>query len=374
MPASATTRTSSATTPRLTIDLDALAHNYAVLREEAPGAALAPVVKADGYGLGAVPVARRLWAEGARSFFVARLAEGEALRHGLGPERPAAIFVLDGLTAGAGPRLVASDLVPVLLSLPQAGEAAAFARGLGRPLRVALAVDTGMNRQGVSLEEARALAQSTDALRGLDVGLVMSHLGSAPDPHDPHNALQLSRFTQARALFPQAQASLAASAGIFLGRDFHFDLVRPGVSLYGGGPLERPHPRLKAVAHLAAPILDIRTVRAGERLGYGARVTLERTTRIAVVGAGYADGVIRAAPLGGGAYAWAAGARRRLLIVNMDLLAIELDDAPARIGEPVELLGDHAHLDDLAAAAGTVAHEVLVRLGRRGERAYLGED
>jgi alanine racemase len=356
---------------RLTIDLDALAHNYRVLATEARGAEVAPVVKADGYGLGATPVARRLWAEGARSFFVARLAEGEALRTGLGPERPATIHVLDGLKAGEGPRFAAGRLTPVLSSLPQVGEAAAFARALARPLEVALHVDTGMNRQGVTPEEARALAQSTDARRALDLGLIMSHLGSAPAPEDPHDAQQLARFAAARALFPEARASLAASAGIFLGPDFRFDLVRPGVSLYGGGPLERPDPRLQAVATLTAPILDIRTVHAGERLGYGAGVTLDRTTRIAVVGAGYADGVIRAAR--GDGYAWFAGARRRLLIVNMDLLAIELGEADARIGEPVELLGENALLDDLATAAGTVAHEVLVRLGRRGERVYLGE-
>jgi alanine racemase len=356
---------------QLAIDLDALASNYRVLAAEAAGAAVAPVVKADGYGLGAVAVARRLWAEGARSFFVARLAEGEALRAGLGPERTATIFVLDGLTAGAGPRVIAAGLVPALSSLPQVSEAAAVARALGRPLEMALNIDTGMNRQGVSLEEARVLAQSTDALRGLDLSLVMSHLGCGPDPEDPQNALQLSRFAAARAVFPEARASLAASAGVFLGPDFRFDMVRPGVSLYGGGPLERPDARLKAVARLSAPILDVRTVRPGERLGYGSKVTLARTTRIAIVGAGYADGVIRAA-LGAG-YAWFAGARRRLLIVNMDILAIELGDAEARIGEPVELLGENALLDDLATAAGTVAHEVLVRLGRRGERAYVGE-
>jgi alanine racemase len=146
--------------------------------------------------------------------------------------------------------------------------------------------------------------------------------------------------------------------------------VRPGVSLYGGGPRERPDRRLAAVATLTAPILDIRTVPAGERIGYGASVTLERTTRVALVAAGYADGVIRAAR--GDGYAWCAGARRPLLIVNMDLLAIDLGEAEAQIGEPVELLGPHVPLDDLAAAAGTVAHEVLVRLGGRGERIYLG--
>ena len=331
---------------------------------------MAPVVKADGYGLGAVQVARRLWTEGARSFFVARLAEGEALRAGLGPERPATILVLDGLTAGSAARHVAADLTPVLCSLPQVGEATAVARTLGRPLSVGLNVDTGMSRQGVTPEEAGALAQAIDRLRGLDVELVMSHLGAGTSPADPHNALQLSRFAAARALFPGARASLAASAGAFLGPDYRFDLVRPGVSLYGGGPEERPDPRLKAVACLTAPILDIRTVRAGERLGYGAQVVLERTTRIAVVGAGYADGVIRAAH--GAGYAWFAGARRPLLIVNMDLVAIDLGDADAQPGDIVELLGENALLDDLATAAGTVAHEVLVRLGRRGERVYLG--
>ena len=122
---------------------------------------------------------------------------------------------------------------------------------------------------------------------------------------------------------------------------------------------------------MTAPILDIRTVRAGERLGYGSRVVMQQTTRIAVVGAGYADGVIRAAR--GDGYAWCAGSRRPLLIVNMDLLAIDLGEADGRVGDEVELLGDNALLDDLATAAGTVAHEVLVRLGRRGERVYVGE-
>jgi alanine racemase len=363
--------TSAEPAARLTIDLDALAANYRILRAAAAGAEVGPVVKADGYGLGAAPVARRLWAEGARRFFVARLAEGEALRRELGPERPAVIYVFDGLTAGTGARLAAAALTPVLLSLPQVSEAAAFARSLGAPLPCALHVDTGMNRQGVTLDEARALAQGVDRLRGLDVELVISHLGSAADPDDPHNAAQLARFEAARALFPEARASLAASAGIFLGPGHRFDLVRPGVGLYGGGPRERPDPRLGAVATLTAPILDIRTVRAGERIGYGAHVTLERITRVAIVAAGYADGVIRAAR--GEGYAWFAGARRKLLIVNMDLLAVDLGEADARVGEEVELLGPNVALDDLAAAAGTVAHEVLVRLGRRGERIYLGE-
>lgn len=356
---------------RLTIDLGALAHNHAVLRAEAAGAEVAPVLKADAYGLGAGPVARRLWAEGARSFFVARLAEGEALRAHLGPARPASIYVLDGMSDAAAPRLAAAGLTPVLSSLPQIAAAAAQAAGAGRPQAVALNIDSGMNRQGLTIEETRAVVQSMDRLRGLDVGLVMSHLGSAFEPDNPRNSHQLLVFLEARNLFPQARASLAASPGVFLGPEFRLDLVRPGMALFGGGPLERPDERLRAVATLTAPILDIRNLRPGDVVGYGESVRIEAPTRVAVVAAGYADGVMRAAKDGG--YAWFASARRRLLIVNMDILMIEIGDAEADVGDTVELLGPNAHIDHLAAAAGTVAHEIMVRLSHRAERVYLGE-
>lgn len=355
---------------RLTIDLDALAHNHAVLGREAGGAEVAPVVKADGYGLGAGPVARRLWAEGARSFFVARLAEGEALRAALGPDRPAAIHVLDGFAEGSGERLAAAGLAPVLCSLPQVAAAAAWAQACGR-LTAGLHVDTGMNRQGLTLDEARELARARDRLHGLHIDLVMSHLGSGTDPQDGRNARQLDRFREARALFPEGRASLAASAGVFLGEAYRFDLVRPGISLYGGGPWERPDERLRAVAALTAPVLDIRSLQSGDVVGYGNSVTVQRPMRIAVVAAGYADGVIRAAKAGG--YAWLAGRRRPLVIVNMDILAMEVGDGEVEVGQEVELLGPNAQLDDLAAAAGTVAHEVLVRISSRAERTYLGE-
>lgn len=357
-------------TARLNIDLDALAHNFGVLAREAAGAMVAPVVKSDGYGLGAGPIGQRLWAEGARSFFVARLAEGEALRAALGPARTAEIFILDGFTPGAGPRLAAAGLTPALCSLPQTAIASAFATAAGAPLKIALHVDTGMNRQGLTLEEASDLAQGRSGLRGLDVDLVMSHLGSADSPDDPRNQKQLDGFLKVRSEFPEARASLAASAGSFLGPAFRFDMIRPGVSLYGGGPQARPDPRLRPVATLTAPILDIRKIRAGETVGYGASVRVERPTRVAVVAAGYTDGVIRAARNGGDA--WVDGAARPLLAINMDLAVIDIGEARADVGEAVELLGAHVLLDDLAAAAGTVAHEVLVRLSRRAERTYLG--
>lgn len=340
----------------LTIDLDALAHNRSVLAAEAAGAEVAAVVKADGYGLGAEPVSRRLYAEGTRSFFVARLSEGEALRLAL-PAADAAIYVLDGLLPGSAPRLSAARLTPVVCTATQAHAAVAFAGP------IALQVDTGMNRQGLTLGDVRALDPS------LDVQLVMSHLGSATDPHEARNAEQLARFREVRARFPGARASLAASAGVFLGPEYRYDMVRAGISLFGGGPEERPDPRLRAVATLKAPILDIRELAAGDRVGYGVGFAAPRSMRVATLAAGYADGILRAAM--GKGRAWAAGALRPLLAVNMDLTVIELAQGGAA-GDLVELLGPHALLDDLATAAGTVAHEILVRLGSRAERTYLG--
>ncbi|HEY0648791.1 alanine racemase [Phenylobacterium sp.] len=353
---------------RLTIDLDALAHNRAIIAEAAAGAEVAAVVKADGYGLGAGPIARRLHAEGTRTFFVARVAEGEQLRGELS-HRHAAIYVLDGLLPGTVDRFDGAGLTPVIATLPQAHAALALAAARGR-YAAAVQVDTGMNRQGLTLDEAAALVNAPGGLRTLDVPLLVSHLGSATDPSEARNPRQLARFHEARALFPEARASLSASAGAFLGPDYHCDVVRAGVSLLGGGPEERPDARLQAVATLTAPILDIRNLQPGDRVSYGAAFTAPRAMRVAIVAAGYADGVIRGSM--GKGYAWAAGGRRPLLAVNMDLLVIDLGDAQAAPGDPVELLGPNALLDDLANAAGTVAHEVLVRLSPRAERVYLG--
>jgi len=354
---------------RLIVDLDALAANHALLRNEARGAEVAPVVKADGYGLGAAEVARRLWAEGARTFFTARIAGGEALRRELGSDRPAVIYVLDGCPDGAAPRLEAASLTPVLNSVAQVEAWRAQASG-GARLKAAIHIDTGMNRLGLRVEEAEALALSPDRLAGIEVSLVMSHLACGPDPAHPMNSVQRDRFREARRLFPDAPASLAASSGTFLGEDYLFDLVRPGVTLYGGGPRERPDPRVKAVATLEADVLQIRTVPPGESVGYGATWTAERPTRVAILAAGYADGVLRANSSPNG-QASVGGERRPVLgRVSMDLIAVDVTDVAAALGDPVQLFGPELPVDEAAAAAGTLAYELLTRVGSRVPRAY----
>ena len=348
----------------LTVDLDAIAHNFGVLRALAGGAQVAPVVKADGYGLGAATVARRLAAEGAHVFYVARLAEGEALRRAL---PTAEIRVFDGCPERAAGRLRAARLSPVLSSLDQV-EAW---RGSGGG-EAALMVDTGMNRLGLTPGDAAALADSPDRLRGVEVAAVLSHLACAEDAAHPMNAGQRERFAEAAARFPQARASLANSAGVLLGPDFAFDEVRPGIALYGGGPRGVADARFRAAATLEAPVLQVRTVPRGETIGYGASFTAPQTLRVAVIAAGYADGVLRAGA--GGLYGVLDGRRLRVLgRISMDLIALDVSDcAAARAGARVQLLGPQANLDEAAAACGTLAYELLTRLSLRAERTWTG--
>jgi alanine racemase len=350
---------------RLTVDLDAVAANYHALTAEA-GSAVAPVVKGDAYGVGVAPVSRRLWAEGARRFFVARVGEGEALRRILGPDRPAAIYVLDGCPRGAAARLAAAQLIPVLNSPEQIGEWASQTGGAA----AALHVDTGMNRLGLRVDEAEALAKPSS--NGGAFELVISHLACATDPHHPMNAVQAEAFAAVRALYPDARASLANTAGVFLGAPYRYDVARPGVGLWGGGPFEESHPALSAVVTLEAPILQMRAVRPGETVGYGATWRAQATTEVAIVAAGFADGLLRA--VGQGGYGWFAGeARPYLGRISMDLIALDMTGCrEARAGAMVELLGDNVKLDDVARLANTVPYEILTRPAHRIARVIKG--
>lgn len=342
----------------LTVSRAALAANLRAI-ETACGAEVAPVVKADAYGLGLPQVLPTFMEMGVRSYFVARAAEGERLRAMLEGE-PAEIFVLDGVAPGRAARLKAADLIPVL---NDPGEAAIW-RELGEGRPCAVHVDTGLNRLGFRPEQAEDLSRSG----GLSVTLVMSHLACGSEPEHPLNRQQLDAFRAARPLFANARASFANSAGAFLGPDYGFDLARPGVSLWGGGPFERPDPRIATVATFTAPILQVRRVPAGETIGYGASYTADRERNVAIVGVGYADGVLRSAFPNGSV--WFDGALRPLLgRVSMDLMAVDVTgSAAARPGEMVELFGPNLPIDDAARAAGTIAYELLTGVGARVAR------
>ena len=359
----------------LTVDLAGIKANWRWLAAVAHGAECAGVVKADAYGMGIAPVVTALWEAGCRTFFVATLEEGRRLKAAL----PAATgYVLDGLMPGTAPLYPSRGLRPVLSSLAEIDEWAAYGRSVGAKLPAAVQIDTGMNRLGLPAAEVQALAAKTAVLDDFTVALVMSHLACGDTPASPMNAWQKEKFDALRGLLPPAPASLANSAGTLLGADYRYDLVRPGIALYGGRAVEgRPNPAAKVV-RVEARILQVREVSAGEVVGYGATYTLTRPSRIATIATGYADGFLRSisGPIGRPPPpAYIAGYPAPIIgRVSMDLVTLDITDVPpalAQRGAWAELIGRHVQVDDLADSSGTIGYEVLTRLGPRFQRVYV---
>ena len=350
----------------LHIDLAAIVANWRALAARAAPGAVAGVVKANAYGLGAVPVARALNAAGCRHFFVAHLSEGMALRAALGAGPM--IAVLDGFAPGADEN---AGLVPVLNSLGDVLAHAAAARSAGRAQHALLHLDTGMARLGLDAGEQARLAEDHSLLAGLDLLYVMSHLACADEPDHPLNAEQATRFARACAALPRLPRSFANSSGLFLGADYASDLARPGCALYGINPTPgAPNPMLPVI-RLEAPILQIRDIPAGASVGYGASFVAARPSRIATIAVGYADGYLRCLS-GQGVAAYRDMILPMVGRVSMDLITLDVTDAPGIApGDVLQLIGGAAPSpDDLAARAGTIGYEILTSLGDRYRRAY----
>ncbi len=357
----------------LTVDLAAVRGNYRILRERLGRVPCAAVVKADGYGLGAIPVGRALAAAGAEWFFTAHLGEAVALRAAL--PVPVRIAVLNGIWPGLEETFLAHDLLPVLNDLGQIALWRDCAGRAGRPLPAIVQVDTGMARLGLPPAELAILEREPQRLAGVAPLLLLSHLACADEPGHPLNAEQLRRFQAARRAFPGVPASLAASSGIFLGADYHFDLGRPGVALYGVNPTPAaPNPMLPVV-RLEARILQVRHIDRGESVGYGAAHRASRPTKVATVSIGYADGFLRSSS-SRGHFLLNGGTAPIIGRVSMDLITLDVTDfadADARPGATVVAIGGRRTLDAVAADAGSIGYEFLTGLGRRYARTYLGQ-
>lgn len=356
---------------RLTVRLDAILANYRECRRLAGPAAVAGVVKADAYGLGAEQVTAALSGIGCDTFFVARLEEGVRLR----PLAPTArIFVLDGAPADAIPALLRYGLTPVLNSLAEVADWQQAARSARKPLDCAIHFDTGMNRLGLPADELALLSsESKKRLEDLRVVLWMSHLACASEANSKMNRVQLSRFRTALAMLPSAPASLSSSGGIMLGKDYAFDMVRPGIGLYGGNPQpERPNP-FATVAQLTGKILQLRRVDSGETVGYGASFRVDRPMTLATIALGYADGLMRVLSNRGKA---AIGGVRVPIVgrVSMDLLTLDVSRVSSGLqtGADVEFLGDTISLEELAQDANTASYEILTSLSSRAAHHYTG--
>ena len=356
----------------LEIDLGAIQRNWRMLQGKVGKAVqCAAVVKADGYGLGAAPVAKALAAAGCKTFFVATLEEGLALRDVL---KSAEIVVLNGLLPRTEQDLLGARLVPVLNDLGQLD----VWRKLVLPMKLRppamLHLDTGLSRLGLSRAETQVLTGEPDRLAGVALRAIISHLVVAEEPKHAKNAEQRRLFLAARRKLPPAPASLSGSSGIFLGPDFHFDMVRAGAALYGINPLTNQLNPMSQVVHVKGKIVQVRDVDRGETVGYGAEHRMDRGGRIATVAVGYGDGWFRSSQ----SRAMAGIAGRQVPIVgriSMDLITLDvtgLDPSLVEVGGFADLIDSKNTADIVGARAGTIGYEVLTALGRRYHRVYHG--
>jgi alanine racemase len=346
--------------PKLHIDLDALVANWRMFQRRVGQAHAAAVVKADAYGLGAEPVAKALAKAGCSRFYVAWPHEGSALRRAVGaaPE----ITVFHGPTRDTMDVFAMYQLVPVLNHLEQIDM---WLTGNIEARPAALHVDTGMNRLGLSEAHWATAAKMLPKPNKL-----ISHLACG-DEDSPRNAEQLAAFQRASALWTGIPRSLSATGGAYLGADYHFDEIRPGIGLYGGGPAPAEGSPPHTVVTLTAPILQVRDIKRGETVGYGQSWTAEADTQLATVGLGYADGFLRAASNRGKAHI--QGQKRPIVgRVSMDLIVINVTGLSVFPGDDVEFLGPNIQLGEAASQMDTIDYEILTRLGARLDRRYSG--
>lgn len=360
---------------RLTIDLGAVAANYDIFRKQIGAQCdVAGVVKANAYGTGLSPVAQTLFAKGSRRFFVATPEEGFALRQIL---PLAEIAVLGGGLPYNTDAFIDAHIEPVLNSLHDIALWRDAARKRDKTLPAIIHLDTGMNRLGLSADEGAMLINDPGLLRGLDVIIVMSHFACADEKYHPLTDTQYERFRKFAEHFPRAKKSLANSSGIFRSKDFHYDMVRPGMATYGLNPTPEVKNPMNPVVKLEARVLQTRNVKTGETIGYSATHTFKGAGLTATVALGYADGFHRSLGngLGGKAHVYWNGVACPLVgRVSMDLVTVDLSNLKGQLPQPgdwLEVLGPHQDADALATVAGTIGYEVLTNLGSRYQRVYL---
>ncbi len=356
---------------RLEIDLAAIGANYSLLSKKAANAETAAAVKANAYGLGLEPVAKVLAKKGCKTYFVALPQEGALLRKML-PD--ATIYVLAGLGPKSLDTYISHSLSPVLNTLEDTALWTNAENSASHPY--AIHFDTGMNRLGLSLDQLAEVAS-------LKPQLIMSHFACADQPDHPLNQKQLERFLAVRKSFPQARASLANSAAILSRDDCQFDLVRPGIALYGGAAVNGVANPMRQVLRLEGRILQIRNIKQGDTIGYGATHVFDRDSRVAIVGVGYGDGYHRASEIGTKRFGAFAGQKLPLLgRISMDLSAFDVTDSSKpgdsskhgdrpKQGDWIELIGENCTLGEVATATGTIDYEILTSLGHRFARNYI---
>lgn len=352
----------------LTIDLKAIESNYRLLKQKGGKIECGAVIKANAYGLGVAKVAKALQKAGAKSFFVANLDEAIELRTIL-PK--AKIHVFHGVQKDQEREFLRHNLTPVLITIEQVESWNKKASSQNKRLPALLHVDTGMNRLGLTLNEADYLLKNPNILENIDIVYLMSHLACADESDHPLNKMQLESINKYKQLFNISKATLSNSFGVFLGKNYHQELLRPGCALYGINPTpyKKSNP-MQPVVTLTSKVLQVREVGQLQTVGYGATKKLKKGSTIATIPVGYADGFLRSATNNGTCYI----KNHKVPIigrVSMDLITLDVSDiANIQTGMEVELIGENILIDEVASNAGTIGYEILTGLGRRYKRIY----
>ena len=342
-------------TATATIDLNAIRQNWQKL-QTISSKDTAAVVKANAYGLGVKQVAKALYDVGAKIFFVATAEEGAELRFILGevPE----IYVFSGHMIDDTELIKNHNLIPLINSIDQLSRHIE----LLKEKKFGVQLDTGMNRLGMEPMEWETVKERALSLNPV---LIMSHLACADDPNHKMNVTQLNTF---RTLTNKIniKKSLAATGGILLGPEYHFDLTRPGIGIYGCSPMQDCLPVIK----IDIPVIQIRDIKSGETVGYGNTWTSKAKKRIATISAGYADGIFRV-----------TGQKTKLYFeeigcpivgrISMDLIGVDITDLNVE-PDKLELINSQQTVDKIAKCAGTIGYEFLTSLGHRYNRYYKG--
>lgn len=348
---------------QLEIDLRAVAENYSIIQNKVSSSCeVAAVVKANAYGCGVAAIAPVLEAAGAKTFFVATLPEALELRTII--DREPLVATLNGFNAEGAALYAAENITPILNSPEDIAAYSACEHPLPKPI---LHFDTGMNRLGLRAEQI-------EAAKPLQPAIIMSHFACGDEPDHELNNAQYEAFKAISQSFPNIPKCLANSFGVFRSDQYHLDIARPGMALYGLNPKPEENNPMRPVVKLSVPILQVREALNGETAGYNATYRFDKKSKLAIVPLGYADGFLRSLSSAGALY-WKnirCPIRGR---VSMDLTIVDLSDVPENdlpsAGDMMEVIGTNQSADDLAANAGTIGYEILTSLSRRYKRKYI---
>jgi len=356
----------------LEIDLKALSKNYKNIKNKLDkNVHCAATVKANAYGIGDKPVIKNLIKDGCKIFFVAHFSEAVRLRI---YSKSIKIFCYHGINLKNFKEFMKFNIIPVTNTLQQVLMIDSLNKQKKFNKKIAIHFDTGMSRLGLDKKETKWLLNNKSKISNIKIELIMSHLACADQPKNPMNVKQLKKFNLIRKEFKKSKASLANSAGVFLNKKYHFDLVRPGIALYGGNPFINKDIKLHNVIKLKAKVIQIRQIQKNDTVGYGATFKAKKDMLIGTIAIGYADGINR--KFSNNMYVSLNNINLKVLgRISMDLITIDMSHFPELLNSKkiiyVDVINKLNNINNVSKNINTISYEILTSLGNRYKRKYI---